>query len=232
MPNEKITIGIPLFPDFDLLDVAGPVEVLGSMPNVEIFYISNQPSSIQSSPPMTIIPNRSFDHPERMNILLVPGGKGLSNALKNINYMRYLTMRGLEADYIVGVCAGSLLLAAAKLLDSHLATTHWNALSTLNLFPSIAVAGGYPRYVISGNRITSGGVSSGIDQALALVAMTRGEQAAKDIQLMLLYAPDPPYSCGTPHIADPVTHCRVSTNLEAHRKERFNLISDFLKPTP
>lgn len=225
MHQEKICIGIPLFPEFDLLDVTGPVEILGKLSHVDLFYVAATLEPIQALPPMAIIPNRTFFHKEHVDILLVPGGKGLGKAMEDKSYMDYLRQKGASAEYVVGVCAGSLLLAAAGLLNGHVATTHWNSRTLLELFPEVTLAEGFPRYVVSGNRITSGGVSAGLDQALAIVAMIRGEQVARNIQLQVQYDPDPPYRCGTPLTADPVTYAQVSEASEPRQQERLRQIT-------
>ncbi|MEM7130276.1 MAG: DJ-1/PfpI family protein [Chloroflexota bacterium] len=104
---------------------------------------------------------------------------------------------------ITSVCVGSLLLATAGLLDGYRATTHWAFRSILKSFPHIDVVAGYPRYVIDGNRMTGGGISSGIDQALAIVAILMGDAAAKRVQLAMQYAPNPPFTGGDPSTAEP-----------------------------
>jgi cyclohexyl-isocyanide hydratase len=93
------------------------------------------------------------------------------------------------------------LLGAAGLLDGHVATTHWTQLETLQLFPC-TVAAGYPRYVRSGNRITGGGISSGIDEALYIVSLLSGVEAAKECQLKMQYRPEPPFHTGDPADSD------------------------------
>ena len=108
-----------------------------------------------------------------------------------------------EKMLLSSVCVGSLLLAAAGLLDGYQATTHWAFRSVLESFPHVNVAAGYPRYVIDGNRITGGGISSGIDQALAMVSILMGNDVAKRVQLGMQYSPNPPFNSGDPSVAKP-----------------------------
>ena len=102
---------------------------------------------------------------------------------------------------VCSVCTGALLLGAAGLLDGHLATTHWTQLETLKLF-SCTVAPGFPRYVRSRNRITGGGISSGIDEALYIVSLLCGVEAAMECQLKRNTDPEPPFHSGDPADSD------------------------------
>jgi cyclohexyl-isocyanide hydratase len=98
------------------------------------------------------------------------------------------------------VCGGSLLLGAAGLLQGYRATSHWAAREVLRMFGAEPVA---ERVVVDRNRITGGGVTAGIDFGLVLVALLRGDDAAKVVQLMLEYDPAPPFDAGTPSGAGP-----------------------------
>jgi transcriptional regulator GlxA family with amidase domain len=96
------------------------------------------------------------------------------------------------------VCTGSLILAAAGLLDGKRATSHWLALDTLSGLGAEAIS---ERVVFDGKIVTAAGVSAGIDMALALAAKIAGEQVAQAIQLGIEYDPQPPFDAGSPHKA-------------------------------
>ncbi|HEV2753807.1 MAG TPA: DJ-1/PfpI family protein, partial [Solirubrobacteraceae bacterium] len=96
------------------------------------------------------------------------------------------------------VCTGSLLLAAAGLLDGVEATTHWAARDTLGQLGALPVA---ERVVQRDRIITAAGVSAGIDMALGLAAQLAGDQVARAIQLIIEYDPQPPYDSGSPEKA-------------------------------
>ena len=115
---------------------------------------------------------------------------------------------------VTSVCTGALLLARAGLLEGFTCTTHWAYKNILSLFPGVNVAPGFPRYVIDRNRISGGGISSGIDEALAIVEILRGPEMARQIQLAIQYAPNPPFSSGDPSVASASTLYTVSENFD------------------
>jgi cyclohexyl-isocyanide hydratase len=102
---------------------------------------------------------------------------------------------GSEAQWVTSVCTGALILGAAGLLKGYKATTHWAWHDLLSLFGAEPVQA---RHVIDRNRATGGGVTAGIDFALALMAEIAGEDHARAVQLALEYDPDPPFDGGSP----------------------------------
>ena len=106
---------------------------------------------------------------------------------------------GQQASYVTSVCSGSLILAAARLLDGYRANTHWAYREVLASYPGVELADG--RVVIDRNRMTGGGVTAGIDFALVLVGVLLGDESASLLQLLMEYNPAPPYRTGHPDTA-------------------------------
>jgi transcriptional regulator GlxA family with amidase domain len=206
-----MNIGIPLYPDFDPLDVIGPYEIFSWMARMwgeqttHVLLVAATLKPVTSFSNLTITPVRTFVDCPALDVLFVPGGspEGVTAMMKNEDYISFLRKQGGDAAYISSVCVGALLLAAAGLLNGYKATTHWAFVSSLQLFPKIKVVNGYPRYVIDGNRVTGGGISSGLDEALKMVALiTKSEEIAKQIQLTIQYNPRPPFKDGDPCTAE------------------------------
>jgi cyclohexyl-isocyanide hydratase len=103
-----------------------------------------------------------------------------------------LITRGKNARFVASVCEGALLLAAAGLLDGYEATTHWQFIPCLKQFPKVKVVEGHPRFVVDRNRITGGGISSGLDESLKLVEMLTSYEIAQEVQRVTQYYPCPP----------------------------------------
>jgi cyclohexyl-isocyanide hydratase len=114
----------------------------------------------------------------------------------------WLRAQGAKASYVTSVCSGSLLLGAAGLMAGYEAGAHWAYRDKLTLFGARPIA---ERVVKDRNRITGGGVTAGIDFALAVIAEVRGVKEAQAIQLAYEYAPEPPFDCGTPTTSDAAT---------------------------
>lgn len=114
--------------------------------------------------------------------------------------LRFLADQGSRAGHVTSVCTGSLILAAAGLLQGYKATTHW---ATYDALGALGVEVVRERVVVDRNRVSGGGVTAGIDFGLVLLAQMRGDEAAKMVQLMIEYDPAPPFNCGTPDAAGP-----------------------------
>jgi len=222
--TERKTIGIPLYPNFDSLDVLGPFQTFTmAADRLEPKLLAASKAPVLSFEGVEITPHATFDQTKSLDVLFVPGGIKLEDVLKAgspdknpyIAFLRRIAKPDKEGKpiLITSVCTGALLLAAAGLLQGFRATTHWNYKSVLALFPGVTVADGYPRFVIDANRITGGGISSGLDEAMAMVALLLDKKTARRGQLTMQYAPNPPFDDGDPSVADPSILFDVTNNM-------------------
>jgi transcriptional regulator GlxA family with amidase domain len=201
-------IGIPIYQQVDLLDVAAPVEIFGNMKEnapqleVEIVLIAEDCEPVVSRAGVLLTPQKCFDEVPAVDVLWVPGGD--PSALNKImhdpkrTYLDFLITRSANARYVASVCEGAMLLAQAGLLDGYLATTHWAFIPCFKRFPAIKVAEGYPRFVVDRNRVTGGGISSGLDEALKMVELLAGYEVAQQVQQFTQYYPSPPVASTIP----------------------------------
>ena len=146
----------------------------------------------------------------------MPGGPGQEQQLTCDPVLDWLRAADAASSWTTSVCTGSLILAAAGLLAGRRATSHWLALDRLADFGAVPTA---ERVVIDGKYVTGAGVSAGIDMALTLAGRIAGQDAAQAIQLMLEYAPEPPYHAGSPRTApaDLVARLRIGSRHTADR---------------
>jgi len=130
-------------------------------------------------------------------------------------YLDFLIRQSRNARYVASVCEGALLLAAAGLLDGYEATTHWAFIGCLTeRFPKVKVIDGHPRFHLDRNRLTGGGISSGLDEALRLIELLRGTAVAQSVQQVMQYYPQPPVAseippappCPVPPVTIPPPH--------------------------
>ena len=129
----------------------------------------------------------------------MPGGFGINAVIADDAAMAWVEAIGADATWVTSVCTGSLILGAAGLLEGYRAGCHWAQREMLTVFGAIPVDA---RTVVDRNRVTGGGVTAGIDFALTLTAMIRGEAHAKAVQLSLEYDPAPPFDSSSPEKAD------------------------------
>jgi cyclohexyl-isocyanide hydratase len=189
-----------IFPDMTQLDFTGPYEVFGQVPGAEIKVISTSMEPVAARGGLRFLPDTTLDNAPQLDVLFVAGGPGVSAAMEDAKVLEFLRRQAVKAKFVTSVCTGSLLLGAAGLLKGYRATAHWMSLDLLPYFGAITLP---DRVVIDRNRITGGGVTSGIDCALVIAGELVGSDAAKKIQLMIEYNPAPPFDCGHPSKADP-----------------------------
>lgn len=189
-----------IFPGFELLDLAGPLDVLARAPETQAMIVAKTLELVEPDVAPAVRPDRDFASMQQFDILFVPGGHGISAAMADDATLDFLRQRGDAARYVTSVCTGSLLLGAAGLLRGYKATTHWRYIELLRIFGAEPVA---ERVVEDRNRITGGGVTAGIDFGLRLVAELHGDDVAKRLQLGIEYDPAPPFASGHPSVAAP-----------------------------
>lgn len=185
-----------IFDKITILDIVGPIEVLGWVPGTEIVWVGKATGPIRAAPTgLALTVERTLDEVGAADILIVAGGPGVRLLLKDEPVLDWVRRIRARTRWTTSVCTGSLLLGAAGLLQGLEATTHWNSSAVLESFG----AKYRERRVISqGKIVTSAGVSSGIDMALWLVGKIAGDEAAKAAQLCVDYDPQPPYDAGAP----------------------------------
>jgi transcriptional regulator GlxA family with amidase domain len=197
-----VIVGIPVYQKVDLLDVAAPHEVLKWMdPDIEIRLLAaSTKDPIVTRDGLRFLATHRFEEISELDVLWVPGGD--PSALAPImrgdmprDYLDFLIRIGRRSTWVCSVCEGALLLAAAGLLDGYEATTHWQFIPCLAEFKKVCVVDGFPRFHLDRNRLTGGGVSSGLDEALQLVRMLKGDDVARNVQRNIQYYPEPPFPC-------------------------------------
>jgi len=214
-------IGMVLFPNLTQLDLTGPHEIFGRLPGTQVLLIAESMDPVKSDSGLWLRPDTTFEKSPQVDLLFVPGGRGIFDAIQNQKLIGFLQQQAVNAQYITSVCTGSLVLAAAGLLNGYKATTHWLSLPLLKLFGVEVIE---ERVVIDRNRITGGGVTAGIDFGLHVVAKVFGEEVAKEVQLMMEYNPAPPFNSGSPKTADAQIVERVINDRKQIQDQREQLI--------
>jgi transcriptional regulator GlxA family with amidase domain len=191
--------GILVFDDVEVLDFCGPFEVFSvvrlheparrEQPSpFDVGLVAETAWPVTTTGGMTVTPRWSFDDCPALDLLLVPGGRGVRPQLENSRLLDWLRERAGHADQLCSVCTGSMLLGAAGLLDGRRATTHWHALDWMaETLPAVTVDR-QRHYLRDGNVWTAAGISAGIDLALALVADIHGEPVARETARYMEYA--------------------------------------------
>ena len=213
-------IGMLIFPDMTQLDFTGPLEVFAQLPGCEVRVIASTLAPVAAKGGLRLLPDTTMAEAPPLDLVFVPGGPGVGALMEDREALEFLRRQAEGARYVTAVCTGALVLGAAGLLKGYRASTHWLSLELLPLFGATPVT---DRVVVDRNRITGGGVTAGIDFALTIAAEVAGADAAKTIQLLLEYAPAPPFACGHPDTADArivETLRRERADMQAARLER------------
>jgi transcriptional regulator GlxA family with amidase domain len=194
-----MNIAIVLYDRFTALDAIGPYEVLSRLPGANVAFVAADRGPVRTDNGMlTLLAEHSLQDMREPDILLVPGGPGEVAQRAGGAVLDWLRVADRTSTWTTSVCTGSLILAAAGLLDGRRATSHWLALEELGRLGAEPVD---ERVVFDGKLVTAAGVSAGIDMALALAASVAGDTVAQAIQLGIEYDPQPPFDAGSPHKA-------------------------------
>jgi len=201
MEKAERTVGIYLWQKMTMLDVLGPHQFLAYVPGLKVVTFAKTTDPVVTDTGVRLIPDHDFSTCPPLDILLVGGGVNPLPEMQDDNVLSFLRQAGDDAEYVTSVCTGSLILAEAGLLKGYRATTHWAYKEQLGLYPDVEVVAG--RVVTDRNRITSVGVTAGIDLGLTLIAQVAAPDAAAGLQLKGEYDPQPLTNCGSPDTAPP-----------------------------
>ncbi|HEY6729928.1 MAG TPA: DJ-1/PfpI family protein [Solirubrobacterales bacterium] len=192
-------IALLLYDEMAPLDAIGPYEVLRNVPGWEVLTVALEKGEIRDEAgKLGLVADHSLAEVTAADIVLVPGGSGTRPLMQDEELLGWLREIDRTTKWTTSVCTGSLLLAAAGLLQSKRATGHWLYLEALREHGADPVGG---RYVEDGKVITAAGVSAGIDMALHLVSREVGPEVAQAVQLGIEYDPSPPFDAGSPQKA-------------------------------
>jgi putative intracellular protease/amidase len=189
-------IALLLYDRFTALDAIGPYEVLSRLPGASLQFVALEAGPVGTDTGvLTVLAEHSIAEVDAPDILVVPGGPGEVVARAGGDVLEWVRSVHAGTTWTTSVCTGSLILAAAGLLDGRRATSHWLALDELRRLGADPVS---ERVVFDGKLATAAGVSAGIDMALALAGEIAGPQIAQAIQLGIEYDPQPPFDAGSP----------------------------------
>ena len=207
----RLKIAMLVHPKMVMQDLIGPLTVFNLM-RCEIHLVWKTLDPVMTELGLPVVPTTLFrDCPRDLDVLFAPGGlEGSIAVMDDPEVLAFFADRGKTARYITSDCTGSLVLGAAGLLRGYKATSHWSVrdapLAAMGAIPT------HERVVIDRNRITGGGVTAGIDFGLTLAAILRSRAEAEAIQLVIEYAPAPPFDAGSPETAPRAVHERLVAN--------------------
>jgi cyclohexyl-isocyanide hydratase len=204
---SDFNVGFVIFPGITQLDFTGPFEVLSRLgtppsisapskfPQAKTHVVAKTMLPVSSDRGLSIIPTCTFETCPPLNLICVPGGAGVIEALADVETVDFIRRQGGRAEYVTSVCMGAFLIGAAGFLKGRRAATHW---AYVDLLPLVGASHEKARIVRDGKVFTSGGVTSGIDFAFRIVAELAGPEVAQAIQLGIEYDPSPPFDAGHP----------------------------------
>lgn len=206
-------IAMVVYDRFTALDIVGPYEVLSRIPDARVDFVAERKGPVRADTGfLAVTADKTLGEVPHPDILVVPGGPGTFTEAENKVLLEWLRAADATSTWTTSVCTGSLILAAAGLLEGRRATSHWVALDLLKQFGAEPTG---ERVVFDGKYVTAAGVSSGIDMGLTLVGGIAGDEHAQAVQLLTEYDPQPPYDAGS------------SQKAPAHLVEEFRTNSRF-----
>jgi transcriptional regulator GlxA family with amidase domain len=177
-------LAILIFEDVEVLDFCGPFEVFSvanrftDPPAFHVFTVAEKPGPVLTRGGLSVNPHHRLPDCPRPDLLLVPGGQGTRKEMHNAVLTDWIEARSQEAELVMSVCTGALLLAKAGLLDGLEATTHHGAIDLLREVAPKTILPAARRFVDNGRVVCSAGIAAGIDMSLYVVARLLGREVA------------------------------------------------------
>lgn len=217
--DTHLQIGALIFEGLDQMDLTGPFEVLSRVPNSTYRIFGKTTAPVRDGRGLVLKPDAALADAPQLDVLHVPGGAGQEGVMDDEDVLGWVRRQAQGARIVFSVCTGALILGAAGLLKGRRATTHWNSFHLLPQFGAVPMN---QRVVTDDKFVFASGVTSGIDGALKVAALLRGDEAAQVIQLGMQYAPEPPFASGTPETAPEgvLTSARQSMRAITEKREQ------------
>jgi cyclohexyl-isocyanide hydratase len=222
----SFTTGSVVFPNLTQLDFTGPLQVLHHLPGATTHIVSKTGVPVPSDCPLSILPTATFADCPPLDLLCIPGGVGMDQAMEDEETIAFVRPEGARARYVTSVCTGAFILGAAGLLRGKRATTHW---ALHHLLPRVGAIPVKERVVRDGNTFTGGGVTAGVDFAFVVLSEIAGPVVAQTVQLGIEYDPKPPFAAGSPTRAPMEIKARVDQGYE-RRLPEFEKVLDRVAP--
>ena len=225
--DVKMNIVIYLYNGLTVLDAVGPYEVLSRLPDANVRFVAREKGLIVSDTHfLKLVAEYDISEIQSADILVIPGSViGFIRESKDASVLNWIQQIHQTTTWTTSVCSGSVILAAAGILNGKKATSHWGTLAMLSDYGAIPTS---ERYIQEGKIITAQGVSAGIDMALFLVSQIVGVEKAKAYQLFIEYDPNPPFEAGTVSKADDATISLAKKMLGKEAQKDLSLL-DALK---
>jgi transcriptional regulator GlxA family with amidase domain len=223
-------IAVVVYPGVTTLELVGTVSVLsglGLRTGFRTVTVGERREPVDTDTSIKLVPESTFEEVSQPFGILVPGGGlGTIRAMGDETLLGYVRSAGKGADLVSSVGTGSLILAAAGLLEGRQATTHWAYRRILENLGATYVE---KRWVEDGKFITSGGTSGGVDMGLHLVGKHKNERSARQVQLWVEYDPQPPFGAIDQRGADEDALTSLLTQHQADLQRSLTHRPDLLK---
>jgi cyclohexyl-isocyanide hydratase len=198
--DGRKNVAIYIWQNMFMLDALVPHQILGLMPELNVYSFARTTEPFTSDTGMKLIADYDLDSVPQPDILIVGGGANPLSEMSDDTVIKALRRLGESAELVTSVCDGSLILAQAGLLDGYRATTHWGYVDLLRQYPAVDVSTD-ERVVTDRNRMTAGGCTSALDFAFELIKHVIAPEAAAAAELAFQYDPQPPMGTGNPEKA-------------------------------
>jgi cyclohexyl-isocyanide hydratase len=188
-----------LYHRFTAIDMLGPITAWNFVPGVQFEVVAAKKGLVETDTGLAFNATHDFsDFSPNPDVVFAPGGAMPTfDAMLDEPLLEAVARAGANAKWVTSVCTGSLVLAAAGLLEGYRSACHWFARPYLEMFGAIPDAS---RVVIDRNRASGGGMTAGIDFGLHMLGQWCGEAKGRSTELILEYAPEPPFGTGRPDL--------------------------------
>lgn len=204
-------IAVVLYDRLTALDAIGPYETLQRLPGATVTFVATERGEIRTENGfLGLLADATLEEVTEPDVVVMPGGVGCRQLLEPGPMHEWLRSVHETTRFTTSVCSGSMVLAAAGLLDGLEAATHWSTYDDLEKLGAVPTGARVVEH-LEQRIITAAGVSSGIDMALRLSELLVDDVAAKAMQLMIEYDPQPPFDAGSLEKAGPEVLERAMT---------------------